>query len=227
MRQSSRTLSDGQKNILAYGQHFLNVNVKVAKANATLVDGILPAGTIVDKDGKRYLVIPFRYGSPGSKFRSMPEEVYKKARELEQSQIVGKYREGVQQGAKSFEQAQLQRKFNSVKVQRNAYKYGEQLSGLEEKYKHYEGIFRFENNPNLNRSEISTGKFVNSTDSEQQYSTYIKFAVMREDDSGWQHPGLKPMNILGETVERERANILNLIRSGLLKDMQALGFQTC
>jgi hypothetical protein len=58
MRQSSRTLSGEQKNILAYGQHFLNVNVKVVKTAATLVDGILPAGTIVDNAGKSVNTAP-------------------------------------------------------------------------------------------------------------------------------------------------------------------------
>ncbi len=52
MRQSSRTLSGEQKNILAYGQHFLNVNIKVSNATATLTNGVLLAGTIVDNTGK-------------------------------------------------------------------------------------------------------------------------------------------------------------------------------
>lgn len=53
MRQSSRTLMGEQKNILALaGQLFQNTNIKVAKTVATLTDGILPAGTIVDKTGK-------------------------------------------------------------------------------------------------------------------------------------------------------------------------------
>lgn len=53
MRQSSRTLMGEQKNILALaGQLFQNTNIKVTKTVATLTDGILPAGTIVDKTGK-------------------------------------------------------------------------------------------------------------------------------------------------------------------------------
>jgi hypothetical protein len=58
MRQSSRSLSGEQKNILAYGQHFLNVNVKVVKTDATLVGGILPVGTIVDNAGKSVNTAP-------------------------------------------------------------------------------------------------------------------------------------------------------------------------
>lgn len=53
MRQSSRTLMGEQKNILALaGQLFQNTNIKVLNTNATLTEGILPAGTIVDKTGK-------------------------------------------------------------------------------------------------------------------------------------------------------------------------------
>ncbi|GIM29818.1 hypothetical protein CPJCM30710_24840 [Clostridium polyendosporum] len=53
MRQSSRTIMGEQKNILALaGQLFQNTNIKVVKTDATLTNGILPVGTIVDKDGK-------------------------------------------------------------------------------------------------------------------------------------------------------------------------------
>lgn len=55
MRQSSKTISVGQKDIREIaGDHFVNINIKVAKTDvaAKLVDGVLPAGTLVDKDGK-------------------------------------------------------------------------------------------------------------------------------------------------------------------------------
>jgi hypothetical protein len=53
MRQSSQTIMGEQKNILALaGQLFQNTSIKVVKTNATLTNGILPAGTIVDKTGK-------------------------------------------------------------------------------------------------------------------------------------------------------------------------------
>ncbi|MCM0648639.1 hypothetical protein NBE98_09660 [Clostridium swellfunianum] len=53
MKQSSRTIMGEQKNILALaGQLFQNTNIKVNKTVATLTNGILPAGTIVDKTGK-------------------------------------------------------------------------------------------------------------------------------------------------------------------------------
>ncbi|UZQ49105.1 hypothetical protein [Clostridium kluyveri] len=53
MRQSNRTITSGQKQILAYNGLYLNVNLKVAKSAVTLnSNGILPAGTVIDKTGK-------------------------------------------------------------------------------------------------------------------------------------------------------------------------------
>lgn len=53
MRQSSRTIMSEQKNILVYGQHFLSINIKATKANltASLVEGVLPAGTLIAANG--------------------------------------------------------------------------------------------------------------------------------------------------------------------------------
>lgn len=55
MRQSSYSISTSQKDIRALaGDHYVNTNIKVAKTDVStkLVDGILPAGTLVDKTGK-------------------------------------------------------------------------------------------------------------------------------------------------------------------------------
>lgn len=54
MRQSSTKILGEQKNILALaGELFQNTNIKVNKTDATLTEGILLAGTIVDKVGKK------------------------------------------------------------------------------------------------------------------------------------------------------------------------------
>ncbi|ADL40312.1 major head protein [Clostridium phage phiCTP1] len=53
MRQSIRTISEAQKQLLAYNDLYLSVNVKVAKADATLdANNKLVAGTIIDATGK-------------------------------------------------------------------------------------------------------------------------------------------------------------------------------
>lgn len=54
MRQSGYTIGTQQKNIRALaGDLFQNINIKVAKTavNASLKNGILPAGTIVNNKG--------------------------------------------------------------------------------------------------------------------------------------------------------------------------------
>lgn len=54
MRQSTTKILGVQKNILALaGTLFQNINIKVSKTTATLKEGILEAGTIVDKTGKK------------------------------------------------------------------------------------------------------------------------------------------------------------------------------
>ncbi|BFN04365.1 hypothetical protein [Clostridium tetani] len=54
MRQSTTKILGTQKNILALaGALFQNTNIKVSKTVATLKEGILEAGTIVDKTGKK------------------------------------------------------------------------------------------------------------------------------------------------------------------------------
>ena len=53
MRASTRSISSKNDTILAYTNTYLNVNKKVNKTDVTLnEDGILPAGTIVDINGK-------------------------------------------------------------------------------------------------------------------------------------------------------------------------------
>lgn len=177
----------------------------------------------VNKEGKRYLIIPFRHGTPDSKgLRAMPNEVYNKAQNLRGSVITSTYKEGVQQGAKSYQEAQMLRKYNMQKVRRNKYAWGERLKGFEGTI--YEGMYRFEKNPN-NVRPLNTGKFVNQSDNDLQYSNYITFRVMLEGKSGWQHPGVRAMNILKDTVEETENQILEIIQQGVEEDLKKLGFE--
>jgi hypothetical protein len=54
MKASTQNISAQSGTILAYAQHFVNVNVKTTLANTGLGAGVtlLPAGSIVDKTGK-------------------------------------------------------------------------------------------------------------------------------------------------------------------------------
>lgn len=54
MRQSSKTISIGKKDIRDIaGEHYINLNFKVKKTDvqSKLVDGVLPAGTLVNSTG--------------------------------------------------------------------------------------------------------------------------------------------------------------------------------
>ncbi|HEX2868730.1 MAG TPA: hypothetical protein VHO03_16940 [Ignavibacteriales bacterium] len=180
----------------------------------------------VSKDGNRYLIIPFHHGSPGSLKNPMPEGIYAKASKMTPSMISGIRLEGSQQSGKIFsftyKDAQLMKRQNPIKVKRNSYNWGDCL-GLEDtpENKHLQGMVRFQKNPNLTR-QISTGKFINTTHNDRDYSEYITFRVMSEKSMGWIHPGLDPMNILKETVERERPNIVRIISEGVMRDYDQL-----
>ncbi|MDX9925691.1 MAG: hypothetical protein RBS48_13115, partial [Ignavibacteriaceae bacterium] len=53
----------------------------------------------VSKDGKRYLISPFRHSIPSatSAAPKMPKEIYKEAKDLRQSVVVSTFREGIVQ----------------------------------------------------------------------------------------------------------------------------------
>lgn len=102
----------------------------------------------ISKDGKKYLVIPFRHGTPGSKmYKAMPKEVYDKApfvtykdqmfvpgghgaKNMKQSHIVKTYKEGSVKDALTAKDADVLREQNSVKVTRNSYQWGDKLKDV-------------------------------------------------------------------------------------------------
>ena len=186
----------------------------------------------ISKQGHKYLVIPFRHGNPESKsFKPMPVEVYEIASDMTHSRITGTKREGIQQGAKDYRQGQLLKQYNQNKVKRNIYSWGQSLTGMPAEYKNYEGMYRFQSNPNKNRN-FDMGKFTNPTSGGQNYSTYITFRVMSDNpkaEAEWMNKGLKPMNILGDTIARESQNVKDIMKEGLRRDMNdfiATGFRT-
>lgn len=173
----------------------------------------------ISKDGKRYLVIPFRHGTPGSKtLPPMPEEVYNQAKTLRHSAIKGTFKEGSVRDAQSFEEAEMLRANNPHRVKRNIYAWGEKLGGGGI----YEGMYRFQKNPTINRMNFDLGKFAgltNPTGNTINNSHYMTFRVMVEDSGGWMHPGIKPMNILKETVDQIEAPIIKMMGEAAKADL--------
>jgi len=179
----------------------------------------------INKNGKRYLIIPFRHGNPDSTtFKAMPEEIYEKAKTLKQSKIIGTYKEGVVQGAKSFGEAETMRVNNPDRIKRNLYRWGGKLETGGDTYKIYDGMVRFDSNPNTARGILAkvTSKFIHNSNNNKPYSTYLTFRVMSEDSTGWIHPAQKPMNILGETMQRVEGQIRQFIDSGIQQGIEEL-----
>jgi hypothetical protein len=179
------------------------------------------------KDGKRYLVIPFQHGTPGSKsIRPMPQEVYNEAKSLRQSLISKTYNEGSIRGARDYEQAEILRQTNNKKVTRLGYIYGGKLkfTGEDPKkdYSIYQGMYRFGKNP-VEARKLNLGKFTyklsNISERTSDRSSYMTFRIMKEDSKGWIHPGIEPMNILGETVERARGPIYQMFGEAARADL--------
>lgn len=105
----------------------------------------------IGKDGKRYLVIPFQHGTPGTtSIRSMPKEVYDKAPVYQREVIMGKvkysldetrtgaknmrhsiavkmYSEGSVKGARDLADAELMRRNNPERVPRTMYAWGDRI----------------------------------------------------------------------------------------------------
>jgi hypothetical protein len=221
----------------------------------------------IAKDGKRYLIIPFRHGTPGTtSLRAMPEDVYNKApinrrevvngkasyvidnnltgaKNLRHSATIGTYKEGNIKGFKTEKDASLLKHYNSEKVTRNQYQWGDKLMNINEgkivgrtfpngsevftiyKQSIYEGMVRMQTNPKINRAKFNMGKFtsgsaVNATENMRNSSEYLTFRVMKEGAEGWIHPGISAMHILKETMDRVRQPVMQMISEAAKKDLQ-------
>ena len=184
----------------------------------------------ISKDGKRYLIIPFEHGTPGSKSkREMPQEIYSEAVRLKPSVVSSKYNEGSIRQASTISDANLLRKNNPTRVQRNGYMWGDRLTNVKgaelEDSSPYKNMVRFETNPNINREKFELGKFgyqhpyMNATSSSTQHSLYMTFRIMSEDSEGWVHPGLRPMGILKETYESTKQSVQSMLAKAAKEDI--------
>lgn len=200
----------------------------------------------ISKDGKRYLVIPFEHGTPGTTTkRAMPQEIYSEAKRLKPSFEIGKKYEGSIRQATTRNDADLLRKNNPKRVERRDYQWGDKLEvdyplersepkpyriKTDDGYKDvisaphktnlYQGMVRFETNQNIVRDMMGASKFgfKNQTDSMLRHGLYNTFRVMSEDSQGWIHPGVKAMNLRGETYEETKDEILQKISDAVKKD---------
>lgn len=158
------------------------------------------------KDGRRFLVIPFRHGTPGNEAHgpAMPSAIYQAAKQLSASRVVG------QSTRPSGEATALHPKFGmrpmknqpqflsnpktrgAYLVPKHHYSWGDRLpAGMlgpnpQGKTDRYAGMVRFD-------SRTPGGK---------RYSTYLTFRILMEGSSGWIVPA-KPGLHIAERVAEE------------------------
>lgn len=204
----------------------------------------------ITKNGKRYLVIPFEHGTPGSKSkRAMPKEVYEQAKKLKSSYSIEAGTRGAETKASTYKDAMLLRELNPRRVTQRNYQWGDRLKNVDQpllkdkpsvhrvfdretkkytkvtagahKSNIYEGMVKFESNPNIVREKFGLGKFEgsNQSDNWQTSGRYMTFRIMHEDSNGWIHPGLTPMNILGEVLESGKPVVQTAVAEAAKKDM--------
>lgn len=146
----------------------------------------------VSKNGKRYLVIPFRHNAPGGSAHApeMPAFVYAMAKQLTPSRVVG---QGTRVSGTGAFDVKTKKHFL---VTRNLYKWGESLSfgpdanprGMAGwgRDKRYQGMYRF----------------LTTTPGGGRSSSYLTFRTMMEGSPGWIIPA-QPGLHLAENVSRE------------------------
>lgn len=154
----------------------------------------------VNKEGKRWITVPFRHGVPGTVgMPSMPTNVHQQARKLGFSRrnnalisfFTGrKYK----WDGRLSEDAQGQR--SHIKPHTGA--------GYTWKSGQYSGMVRM-------------GK--------PGHTQYLTFRRVSEnsDPRSWQHPGVKPRPIREAVIENTRKDVLELIRRGFEMDLYFMG----
>jgi hypothetical protein len=164
----------------------------------------------ISKDGHRYLIIPFRHGTPGTvSMKPMPQHIYDQAKHLQPSKILGTYLET------SHQLADMTRnEWNTFRTkgslphwkppraeqnglpmaQRWAYQWGQKLKGVGG---HFEGMYKFG----------SAG-----------HTQYITFRVMSENGTPWK--GIPAMHLAQKTHDQTRAQVYKNIKDAYSQDVK-------
>jgi hypothetical protein len=122
------------------------------------------------KKGKRYLIIPFRHGTPGTNTNEMPEHVYAEARQLTPSRITGQGSRPAAIYASQTGQRQVMR------VATRSYSWGGKLpAGLTQKLRPYHAT-------DIHASMV---RFDTTTPKGSRYSSYGTFRTMVEGSNKW------------------------------------------
>lgn len=129
--------------------------------------------TRMSKDGRKYLIIPFRHNAPGARAMpsAMPTEIHAAAKQMSASRVTG---------------MTTRTSATGHVVPQRIYQWGQKLdvpAGADGKRSKYDGMYRF---------DTSTGK--------QNRSTYLTFRVMTEGSSGWVIPPRPGLHLVRKVV---------------------------
>lgn len=150
----------------------------------------------IGKDGKPYLIIPFRHGAPGTKsYAPMPEQVYERVRQMIST---GEIKRSTIAPGKGKE-----KNFWGQMIQRAQYEWGSRLTGL--------GSANLEGMVVMN---TPSGK-------EAGRSTYLTFRVISANSPAhkWIQAARPAMNITKYVVANTKEIIEDLIKKGLMEDL--------
>lgn len=156
-----------------------------------------------NKEGKRYITVPFRHGTPGTVgLPPMPKEVYSAAKNLAYSRR--------EQGLSSSNKQYVWGGRYKQGVERDA-QYGMRVHIAPHPgagYQHRSGIYE---------GMVRMGK--------GRHTQYLTFRRVSEnsDPRSWQHPGVPPRPIREAVIENTREEVLQLIRRGFEMDLYFLG----
>lgn len=153
-----------------------------------------------NKDGGRYITVPFRHGTPGTAtMPSMPTNVYAQANKLGFSRR-NNFIKAFFTGRKYTWDGRLK---ESAQGQRSHIK-PHSGAGYTWKTGKYSGMIR-------------AGKAGHA-----QYLTFRRVSD-NSDPNSWQHPGVKPRPIREAVIENTKDEVLTLIRRGFEMDLYFMG----
>lgn len=153
-----------------------------------------------NKDGKRWITVPFRHGIPGTTgMQAMPKNVYQQAQKLGFS-----------------------RRNNALRAffTGDKYTWNDRLSKQSQGQRSHGG-----DHPGAGYT-WSTGQYSGMVRMGQAKQTqYLTFRRVSEnsDPRSWQHPGTKPKPIREAVIENTKEDVLELIRRGFEMDLYFMG----
>ncbi len=169
----------------------------------------------ISAKGKRYLIIPFRHGTPsaGSQeggrginratLSTMPQSVYKMVRAMAPSrQLTGMKVPNPAAGGRA--------------AIRYTYHWGGKLKASDLAAA---GVDQTNRRPHW-KSSPYTGMVRFPRESSTGQHTYLTFRVMHEDSKGWLHPGTPPKWLAKKTATEIEAAVVRLIEIGFDTDMR-------